>query len=111
MRSSAACEAPVARAYGATPVARLTLNGPSTRIRVKLVMPKLRVAPFAGAANAMRAAAMRKVRIRPPSYANFKAGLRAVDVARARAADAALGAAGKVDVARAHEADLGRAAG
>src|SRR4051794_2681137 len=78
MRSSAGPD-PVARAKGAMPVARMTLNGPSTRILVKPVIPKLRVAAPAGAANAMIEAAIRKVRMGPPSYGKFKAALRAAD--------------------------------
>src|SRR5690349_15741894 len=104
-RSIAAGE-PLARAKGATPVFRLTSNGPSMRIFSKLVMPKLRAAPAAGAESRQAAAAaMRKVRIRPPSYSMVKAALRAADAARSRLADAALGASGDIDIARAHDAD------
>src|SRR5688500_4807751 len=64
--SSAAGEPPLAVANGATPVASLTLNGPSTRIRSKPLTPKLRVAASAGAAAArkMRAGRPRGRKVR-----------------------------------------------
>src|SRR3954466_13592559 len=75
-RSSAAAD-PVARAKGATPVVRTTLNGPSTRTLSKLVMPKLRVAAPAGGVTAASArAAERKVRMTAPSSIMVKTGLR-----------------------------------
>src|SRR3990170_955631 len=63
--SSAAGEPPLAVANGATPVASLTLNGPSTRMRSKPLTPKLRLAASAGAARAkpVRATNGRKVRM------------------------------------------------
>src|SRR3954469_23500534 len=101
---------PVARANGATPVARLTRNGPSTRILVNPVIPKLRVAAPAGelAAAMVAIEAMRMVlRMCAPSYLRVKHALRAVDIARSGLAHFALGAAGHIDVARPHDGDVG----
>src|SRR3954451_2993682 len=109
-RSMAASD-PDTLANGATPVVRRTLNGPSIRTFSKPVMPKLRVAAPAGVAKLVaRTAAMRKVRMAAPSYSMIKVVLRAADVARSGLADVALGAAGHVDVARAHDAHVRGAA-
>src|SRR5438270_7912992 len=109
---SIAVSDPDALANGATPVVRRTLNGPSIRTFSKPVMPKLRVAAPAGAANgsASAAAERRKVRMSAPSYSMFKAPLRAADVSGSGLADVALGAARHVDIAGAHDADIGRSA-
>src|SRR5438067_4955297 len=110
-RSSAASD-PDALANGATPVVRRTLNGPSIRTFSKPVMPKLRVAAPAGAANASAnaAAERRKVRMSAPSYSMFKVPLRAADVSGPGLADVALGAAGHVDISGTHDADVGGSA-
>src|SRR5258708_25270466 len=111
MRSSAAAE-PFARADEATPVGTVTLYGPSTRILLKPLMPKLWVAASARAASAkVTETAMKKVRMRPPSMLMVNVALRTADVAGAGLAHRAFGAAGNVDVALAHDADVGGAAG
>src|SRR3982750_2577922 len=76
-------------------------------------MPKLRVAPAAGAAIRPAAAdtAKRKVRIRSPSATMVKAALRATGVSGPHLGNVALGAAAALDVARAHDADVRSAAG
>src|SRR5947209_6455981 len=108
-RSRAVCD-PLARANGATPVASVTVNGPSTRIFAKLVTPKLRVAASAGAASKRTETAVRKVRIAAPSTVMVKTALRAANVAGAGLADVALGAAADLHVSGAHDADVGGAA-
>src|SRR5215210_1368146 len=106
--SSAPAEVPVAVANGATPVATLTVNGPSTRIRSKPLTPKFRVAASAGAVSVASATAARTMRMAAPSPLMVKnvfkpaaannISSRAIDVARSRLADRALGAAAQPDV-------------
>src|SRR5881628_2103389 len=109
---SSASGVPVARANGATPVARLTRNGPSTRTFVKLVIPKLRVAAPAGELKAAETTKAKRMALRMcgPSYTRIKPGLRAANIPRAGLGHVALRAAGHFDVAGSHNADLGRAA-
>src|SRR4051812_47884886 len=80
-------------------------------MRVKPVIPKLRVAAWLGALGASASAsasrnAERRVRMRPPSQHMVKAALRAANVARAHLAHRAFRAAGDLDIARTHDADL-----
>ena len=76
----------------------------------KLVMPKLRVAASAGAAMA-QIASRREGRCawRAPSTIMVKAALRAADVARPGLADLHLAPPVTLDIARAHDADVGGA--
>src|ERR1041384_7739227 len=97
--SSAVCD-PVAVANGATPGVPVTRYGPSPRIRSKPLTPKLRVAAADGAETASASKGRRQMRMRLPSPNRVKRDLRAADVARARLADLALGAAAELDVAR-----------
>src|SRR3954452_9701943 len=85
-----------------------TLYGPSIRTLSKLVIPKFRLAAPAGAASdSVAAAAVRKVRIGPPSTFMVKGALRTADVAGSRLGHRALCSAGHVDVARSHNVDFG----